>query len=99
MPDTLSGNTQQHRTSDARMFWRCDADGMGTNLMYASQATYASQSSSRMSSMKKKPARERSADVEPWGQVASQGQDLGWRVHHLQNLPSGQGRMVVASGQ
>ena len=49
--------------------------------------------------MKKKPARERSAEVEPWGQVGSQGQDLGRRVHHLQNLPSGQGRMVVASGQ
>lgn len=49
--------------------------------------------------MEKKPARDRSADVEPWGQVASQGQDLGRLVHHLQNLPSGQGRMVVASGQ
>lgn len=49
--------------------------------------------------MKKKPARDRSADVEPARQVASQGQDLGRRVHHLQNLPSGQGRIVVASGQ
>ena len=52
-----------------------------------------------MSSMKKKPARERSAEVEPWGQVASQGHFLGLRDHHLQNCPSGQGRIVVASGQ
>lgn len=49
--------------------------------------------------MKKNPARERSADVAPWRQVASQGQDLGRRLHHLQNLPSGQGRIVEASGQ
>ena len=49
--------------------------------------------------MEKKPASERSADLAPASQVASQGQDLGSLDHHLQKEPWGQVRIAVVLGQ